>query len=103
MQRMQLSSRRLLPVFLCGAILATAGGFAQIVRAADPSEPVLMRKQYSSDFLGVERQYWLYLPRGYEDDPARQWPVILFLHGGGERGDDLDLVMKHGPHMEATE
>ena len=30
--------------------------------------------------------------------------MILFLHGGGERGDgkaELDLVLKHGPLKEA--
>ncbi len=27
------------------------------------------------------------------------WPLLLFLHGAGERGDDLDLVKKHGPPM----
>jgi predicted peptidase len=25
-----------------------------------------------------------------------RWPVILFLHGSGERGDDLTAVKKHG-------
>jgi poly(3-hydroxybutyrate) depolymerase len=30
--------------------------------------------------------YALFLPRGYS--PAEQWPVILFLHGYGERGND---------------
>ena len=25
------------------------------------------------------------------------WPLVLFLHGAGERGDNLDLVKKHGP------
>jgi predicted peptidase len=29
--------------------------------------------------------------------PAKGWPVLLFLHGAGERGDDLELVRFHGP------
>lgn len=32
------------------------------------------------------RRYQVYVPREYT--PARRWPVILFLHGSGERGDD---------------
>ncbi len=40
--------------------------------------------------------YLLALPKGYGDDPARKWPLILFLHGAGERGEDLELVKKHG-------
>ena len=41
-------------------------------------------------------KYLLYLPQGYEET-KRRWPVILFLHGAGERGNDLELVKKHGP------
>jgi len=40
--------------------------------------------------------YLLHLPPGYDDDPNHKWPLILFLHGIGERGDDLELVKKHG-------
>ncbi len=44
----------------------------------------------------VEARYLLFLPRGYGDDD-RLWPLLLFLHGKGERGDDLALVKAHGP------
>jgi len=36
--------------------------------------------------------YLLYLPDSYSGDTEKLWPVILFLHGAGERGDDLELV-----------
>ena len=39
--------------------------------------------------------YLLYLPKDY--DPKAAWPLVLFLHGSGERGDDLEQVKKHGP------
>ena len=39
-------------------------------------------------------QYLLYLPKGYERKPS--WPLLLFLHGAGGRGDDLDKVRKIG-------
>jgi predicted peptidase len=39
--------------------------------------------------------YLLFLPSGYERT-KKKWPLILFLHGAGERGDDLNLVKKHG-------
>jgi predicted peptidase len=42
-------------------------------------------------------RYLLYLPRGYSEVPDERWPVILFLHGAGERGDGLELVKTHGP------
>ena len=43
----------------------------------------------------VKLDYLLYLPVDYESKDA--WPLMLFLHGAGERGDDLQLVKKHGP------
>jgi predicted peptidase len=48
--------------------------------------------------------YHLYLPADYGKAEAKdkKWPVILFLHGAGERGDgkgDLDSVKEHGPPM----
>ncbi len=42
-------------------------------------------------------QYLLYLPQGHGEQPEKRWPLILFLHGAGERGKDLNLVKKHGP------
>jgi len=38
--------------------------------------------------------YLLYLPPDYEAQD--KWPLIIFLHGYGERGSDLELVKKHG-------
>lgn len=43
----------------------------------------------------VEMSYLLYLPKDYEQKES--WPLMVFLHGAGERGDDLELVKKHGP------
>jgi predicted peptidase len=43
----------------------------------------------------VQVRYLLYLPREYGRDPMRKWPLILYLHGKGERGDDLELLKKH--------
>ena len=43
----------------------------------------------------VTLDYLLYLPADYDKQDA--WPLLLFLHGAGERGDDLELVKKHGP------
>lgn len=43
----------------------------------------------------VEVRYWLFLPKGYEK--KKDWPVMLFMHGAGERGDDLAKVKAWGP------
>lgn len=44
----------------------------------------------------VSLRYLLYLPKEYDAQSSVKWPLILFLHGMGERGDDLELVKKHG-------
>ncbi|MCP3103663.1 hypothetical protein LZ198_32745 [Myxococcus sp. K15C18031901] len=31
--------------------------------------------------------YYESLPRGYDADPNRQWPLLVFLHGAGQRGN----------------
>ncbi|MCW4038024.1 MAG: prolyl oligopeptidase family serine peptidase [Candidatus Bathyarchaeota archaeon] len=42
----------------------------------------------------VSLEYLLYLPPNYQ--PKGMWPLVLFLHGMGQRGDDLNLIKKHG-------
>lgn len=44
----------------------------------------------------VRLRYLLFLPQNYGQRPDGKWPLILYLHGIGERGDDLDLVKTHG-------
>ena len=44
----------------------------------------------------VRLGYLVHLPAGYGKDPQKKWPLIFFLHGRGERGDDLELLKKHG-------
>ncbi|HEY6726697.1 MAG TPA: alpha/beta hydrolase-fold protein [Polyangiaceae bacterium] len=71
-------------------------------------EPVshakLTRESYHSSDTGSERDYFVYLPVGYETERARSWPLLVVLHGDGERGDaksDLDYLLKNGPLYEA--
>ncbi len=33
-------------------------------------------------------KYVVFEPAGYAENAEKTWPVILFLHGAGERGDD---------------
>jgi len=44
----------------------------------------------------IQVNYLLYLPSAYEKQD-KNWPLMLFLHGAGERGTNIDLVKKHGP------
>ena len=42
-------------------------------------------------------KYVASLPKEYDQQPDKKWPLILFLHGSGERGIDLALVGVNGP------
>lgn len=44
----------------------------------------------------LEMGYLLYLPDDY-GKKDKDWPLVLFLHGSGERGTDIELVKRHGP------
>lgn len=64
----------------------------------------LHRIEYTSEVDNSKRDYFVYLPRGYHSSVQKQWPVMLFLHGNGERGNgkgELDYVLKNGPLYEA--
>lgn len=45
----------------------------------------------------LKLNYLKYLPKGYHDDAAKSWPLVVFLHGSGERGTNLSAVAVHGP------
>lgn len=45
----------------------------------------------------VALRYLLALPKGYGENKDQKWPLMLFLHGAGERGNDLNKVKVHGP------
>jgi predicted peptidase len=45
----------------------------------------------------VGYEYLFYLPQEYDADQAKVWPLVLFLHGSGERGTNVQDVKKHGP------
>lgn len=73
-------------------------------RAVEPNGALTAGEFQTTVRIDVTHKYWLYLPEGYasdkdaqaDDAPAR-WPLLVFLHGAGERGDDLDQVKTHGP------
>ncbi len=41
--------------------------------------------------------YYLYFPEEYTMDSQEKYPLLLFLHGGGESGDSLVTVKRNGP------
>ncbi len=58
--------------------------------------------QVALSFTGIVTRtnhlnYLLYVPKDYAAMPGKAWPLVLFLHGAGERGTDVNKVAVHGP------
>lgn len=73
-------------------LLTAAVCYAQKPSAQPGQTPQLLEKT-----IVIRLQYLLYLPEDYTKDSQKKWPLILFLHGAGERGSDLNKVKIHGP------
>jgi predicted peptidase len=78
---------------LCGSISA---GLA----LCDEAKPVSVQQEKTFEgqvTIKVKLRYLLFLPQGYEATGEKKWPLILFLHGAGESGNNLSKVKTHGP------
>lgn len=58
----------------------------------DRQTPVKFEKEIT---LTIPANYLLYLPKDYSESD-KDFPLVLFLHGSGERGNDLEKVKIHG-------
>jgi predicted peptidase len=67
---------------------------AQINRTA-AGEPGKQEPRELDRAVKVKMKYLLYLPKDY--DAKQSFPLLLFLHGAGERGDDLNALKVYGP------
>jgi predicted peptidase len=54
-------------------------------------------EQFESEITKiVGARFLLYLPEGFRTEHKR-WPLMMFLHGSGERGSNLEKVKVNGP------
>lgn len=78
------------------ALVAGLLAAASTALAADPAPGQQTAGQFSTEIQQkIDMNYLLYLPKDYES--REKWPLIVFLHGAGERGSDISVVKKHGP------
>lgn len=68
--------------------------------------PTPQTGEQAQTFSGVVRKrvrlrFLIWTPR-QATRPARGWPLLFFLHGSGERGDDLSRLKVHGPPKHAA-
>jgi dienelactone hydrolase len=73
----------------CAALPAAAGGVAADARGRKPLPPqdtgFLNRRV---ELHGNTYRFQVYLPEEWRRDDGKVWPIILFLHGRGERGSE---------------
>lgn len=79
---------------LCGALLlANSSCISHVTRAALQSEGEF----HARVTRDVSARYLAYTPKGFSSSDGSKWPLLLFLHGAGERGDSLKQVLVNGP------
>lgn len=83
--------RTLLVLF---AVVAGIGAMPGKTRAAEAQTAHQLHRTLTK---AADYKYLLALPDGLDAKADRRWPLLLFLHGAGERGDDVWAVTKHGP------
>ena len=91
---MEAIMRRILTV-LPGCILFLTIAVPPVARASSNHGIVLARQVQETGFLnrtllvrGVPYRFQVYVPEEYRIDDHRHWPILLFLHGRGERGSE---------------
>src|SRR5579872_7189963 len=74
--------------------LAAAVLLPGAMRAAGPKVADLLEKKTFTDAASKTLLYRLMKPENY--DPKKKYPLVVFLHGAGERGKDNTAQLIHG-------
>ncbi|MEZ4362753.1 MAG: alpha/beta hydrolase family protein [Kofleriaceae bacterium] len=77
-------------VLALGVSLCSCSRSASPGAGASLSPSRVITERWSSESLGVDKRVVIYLPRGYDSQPARRYPVFYYLHGLG--GDESNWV-----------
>ncbi|MEM8713577.1 MAG: GDSL-type esterase/lipase family protein, partial [Planctomycetota bacterium] len=85
---------------LTSALFAALGFSSCMTPSTDTPEFTAGRASAQAFGSSVEIPYRLLAPSRIEE--GKRYPVILFLHGAGERGDDNELQLKHFPERMVT-
>ena len=89
-----------------GAFLSPVTAFAQEEPVTDPNRVMQLRweigswktlwntRTFSSETVGEEIGYHIYLPPGYETDRERRYPVLIWLHGARGHGYEASPIVE---------
>ena len=78
-------------------LLLALVAMACVAFAAEARQP--LKRTFTSS-TGLNLPYQVVYPDDF--NPAGRYPLLLFLHGAGERGNDNELQMTHGGEMLTT-
>lgn len=70
--------------------------------AAAPLSPIVEGQHPHTPLATGGYAFQLHLPPGAAKRSATRYPLMIFLHGSGERGANLDQVKAHGPPKVAA-
>ena len=84
------------PLYLLAIVASSLGGNAAISQEHYEARVFANSK-------GEKLNYRLMLPAGYDFNGETKYPLVLFLHGAGERGDDNTKQLVHAANDFASE
>src|SRR4051794_25328019 len=61
----------------------------------------LFKKRIYKNTAGEDLPYRILFPENY--DKSKKYPLVLFLHGAGERGNDNEAQLTHGAKLFLTD
>lgn len=65
---------------------------------AEDTHPKIKTGEFTAEVsVKVGYRYVIYVPDEYKAEDKKKWPLVVFLHGSGERGEDLDVLTRNGP------
>ena len=96
---MRAHKTRHLNAFLTVCLLAVCAALAGCASRrgwtlAEGQHPQSFRREVT---LEAQGRLLLFLPAGFKAHGAQRYPLLIFLHGSGESGDDLEKVKTNGP------
>ncbi len=96
--RIQMVTTRLVLLLVLAIFGIAVGRSADAKESTEQVGDAQTAQRFSRNLtVQQELSYLLYLPNDYDADRGDGSPLMLFLHGAGERGNDLSKVKAHGP------
>ena len=98
LREIKMRKTAVLGLFAAVVVLVSGCGESQNKAMGPGQHPLSFEKEVT---VVAKLDYLIYVPKDYE--PSQKWPLVMFLHGAGERGDDLNAIKRHGLPMLAEQ